>query len=671
MRKGIVGLMALLLLILLTGCQEKATPEERLAQYVKYWNKADFEKMYSDYLNKETKKNVKKEDFVERQEKLYNDLGIKNVKVSYKKASKDKKWDFEKPATIPIQVKMETVAGPVEFEHEMTLLHETIDEKENWYVEWDTSFIFPELAKGDAIRMTTLNPLRGEIRDRNGLPIAINGTGYEIGIVPEKLTDDANKLKLADLLGISIESIDKQLNQGWVKPDLFVPVGRVAKSNTELLEKIAQLAGVTRKDTDMREYPYGEALSHMSGYIGNITGEQLEKWKEDGYTESDIVGRRGLELLLEKRLKGTDGKHIYIDKAVEGIDPVTVAEKPAVNGETITLTIDAELQKTTYDSMRGEAGTSAAVNPKTGETLALVSSPGFDPTEFMLGVSADRNKELSENPLKPLFNRFSKTYAPGSTIKPVSAAIGMEAGTLNPSEGRTIKGETWQKDASWDDYRVTRVHAEAPNPIDLNKALVYSDNIYFAQEALEMGREKFVKGLTNYGFGEEIPFAYGMESSQISNDGTISSEGQLADTAFGQGQMLTNILHLASMYEVFLTDGIMYKPTLFMDEEKGQVWKKDLVSAENATILRTSMRNVVVDGFAQAANLQNIPLAGKTGTAELKAAGEEDGKQNGFFVTYNSENPEFIIAMMIENVEDNDGSAYVAERVSEIYKYGF
>jgi penicillin-binding protein len=251
----------------------------------------------------------------------------------------------------------------------------------------------------------------------------------------------------------------------------------------------------------------------------------------------------------------------------------------------------------------------------------------------------------------------------------MTAAIGMEAGTLDPAEGLTINGETWTKEG-WGNYKVTRVHAEAPNPIDLNKALVYSDNIYFAREALDMGNETFVEGLKGFGFDEEIPFLYNLEASQISNDGKIVSLGRLADTSFGQGEMLTNILHLASMYEVFITDGVMYKPTLLMEDEKSQVWKEGLVSAENAAILRKSLRNVVVDGFAQAANLPTVPLAGKTGTAELKATGQEDGKENGFFVTYNSENPTFILAMMIEGVEDNDGSAYVAELVSTIFAPG-
>ena len=132
--------------------------------------------------------------------------------------------------------------------------------------------------------------------------------------------------------------------------------------------------------------------------------------------------------------------------------------------------------------------------------------------------------------------------------------------------------------------------------------------------------------------------------------------------------MLTNILHLASMYEVFLTDGVMYKPTLFLDEQDVEVWKEGLISAKNASLMQKSLRNVVVDGFAQAGPIFLLYLLlGKTGTAELKATSEEKGKENGFFVTYNSENKAFILAMMIEGVEDNDGSAYVAELVSNVF----
>ncbi len=669
MKKGLIGIFSLLLVILLTGCQEEATPEERLAEYVSHWNKGDFAAMYKDYLNKGTKEVFSNDNFVERQESLQKDLGIENVKVTYTKPEKDTEWNAEKPADFPIKVSMDTIAGPVEFEKTITLVKETRDEDENWFVKWDTSFIFPELEEKDTVGISITKPARGEILDRNGQPIAINGEGEEIGVVPGKFTDEASKTTLAELLGTSVEYIDRQLNQSWVRPTDFVPIEKVAKHETALLDEAIKIPGVTYRKTPMREYPYREALSHLTGYIGVITAEQLEKLKDKGYTESDLVGRQGMEFLLEERLRGKSGVRIYIKPPEKGAETITVAEIKNVDGETVSLTIDAELQQKTYQAMKGEAGTSAAVNPKTGETLALVSSPGFDPSEFMLGISGDSYKKLKEDPINPLLTRFAESYAPGSTLKPITAAIGMEAGTLDPAEGLTIEGETWTKDG-WGNYKVTRVHAEAPNPIDLNKALVYSDNIYFAREALDMGNETFVEGLKGYGFGEEIPFIYNLEASQISNDGKIGSLGRLADTSFGQGEMLTNIVHLASMYEVFITDGVMYKPTLLMDEEKSQVWKEGLVSAENAEILRKSLRNVVVDGFAPAANLPSVPLAGKTGTAELKAAGEDRGKENGFFVTYNSENPTFILAMMIEGVEDNDGSAYVAELVSTIFSSG-
>lgn len=668
MGKKLTMILALAFLIFLAGCQQQASPEDRLKAYIEHWNNGEFSEMYSAYLNQGTKEAYAKTAFVERQQKLYEDLAVENVEVTYTEPAEDTEWDNENPADFSVQVKMDTLAGPVEFEKNMTLLFETQEDTEDWFVEWDPSFIFEQLETGDEVRVSTTSAARGEILDRNKQPIAINGTGYTIGVVPENFTDASVKEELAEILEISVATIDEKMNQSWVQENQFVPISKAAKNNTELLEQVEAIPGATYQETAMREYPYGEALGHLSGYIGPITAEKLEELKDEGYTSTDSIGRRGLEQTLEERLRGKSGVKILIEKQGDTGEVLTIAETPPENGETVTLTIDAELQKSTYDSMEGEAGASAAVDPETGETLALVSSPAYDPNEYLLGISESRFKELSEDPLNPLFNRFGAAYAPGSTIKPVTAAIGLETGTLNPSDGLQIDGATWQKDGSWGDYRVTRLHPEAPNPIDLNKALVYSDNIYFARQALEMGNDAFVAGLKNFGFGEEIPFALELQTSQISNEGTLGSEGQLADTSFGQGQMLTNILHLATMYEPFLTDGIMYKPLLFMDEEKSQVWKDGLLSAENAEVLRTGMRNVVVDGYAQSANRPSVKIAGKTGTAELKGAIGEEGQENGFFVAYDSERPDFILAMMIESIEDNGGSDYVAGFAAKVFE---
>ncbi|GKV68827.1 penicillin-binding protein [Sporosarcina sp. NCCP-2716] len=667
MNKFKLLLMAAAVLLLLSGCSKKETPDERLQAYVGLWNDQKFSAMYKDYISSETKNVFAEDEFAERQEKLIKDLAISDLKVTADKPKEDTEWDEDKPAVFTIHVAMETTAGPVKFDKELTMVYEEQQEEKHWFADWDPSFILPGMTATDTVQVQTTKAVRGKIFDRHGHPIAMNGTGFEAGIVPGKFTDAARKADVAKLLNVSTEYIDKQLNQAWVQPDYFVPIANVAKTNETLLTKLIEIPGLTYQETSMREYPYGAALAHLAGYIGPITAELLEKHKDAGYTESDLIGRQGLEKMLEERLRGENGAGIYLKGPEAGATLQKVVVRDAVDGENITLTIDAELQKQAFDAMRGEPGAAAAVDPMTGETLALVSSPSFDPAEFMLGISGDRYKQLSEDPKQPLFNRFAASYAPGSSIKPITAAIGLEAGTLDPAKGLPINGKTWQKDSSWGAYRVTRVHPEAPNPIDLNKALIYSDNIYFAQQALALGKEKFITGLESFGFGEEIPFALNLSPSQISNDGKLASAGQLADTSFGQGQMLTNILHLAAMYEPIVTNGIMYKPTLFEEEKTQQVWKQDLLSKEHVDILKTDLRNVVLDGFAQKANLPDIPIAGKTGTAELKKSGEESGQENGYFVSYRTDHPDFLLAMMIEHVEDNNGSGYVAELSSAVY----
>ncbi|WP_025783463.1 penicillin-binding transpeptidase domain-containing protein [Sporosarcina sp. D27] len=668
MKKLLCAISILFVSILLTGCKEKETPGDRMQAYVSNWNESKFSEMYNDFLNTDTKEMFDADEFVDRQEKLAEDLEIKNLKITYKKPKEETKWDEEKPAVFPIQISMDTIAGPIEFEKELTWRYETHEDTDNWYAGWDPSFILPKLTEKDKIQISTMPAKRGKIFDRNGNPLAVNGTGYEAGIVPGKFTDETKKSELSKLLNTTVEFIDKQVNQSWVQPDYFVPIAPVSKNNQALLDKLITIPGVTYQETEMREYPYGESAAHLTGYIGKITAELLEKHKDEGYKETDLIGRQGLERILEDRLRGKDGVGIYIKSPDSGATLQKVVETEAVNGENISLTIDAELQKKIFTSMKGEPGASAAVDPQTGETLALVSSPSFEPTEFMLGVSGERYKKLSEDPLKPLFNRFAAAYAPGSSLKPITAAIGMEKGTLTPEKGLSITGKTWQKDSSWGAYRVSRLHPEAPNPLNLKNALIYSDNIYFAQQALAIGKEDFISGLTKFGFGEEIPFMLNISPSQISNDGTIASEGQLADTSFGQGQMLANILHLATIYEPILTNGIMYKPTLLLDDKTQKVWKEGILSKETADVLKRDLRSVVVDGFAQAVNIPDIPISGKTGTAELKTSADGRGQENGFFVSYNTNNPAFILAMMIENVEDNGGSGYVAEFASEVYK---
>lgn len=656
----------IVLMVALSACSKKEdTPVDRLSAYVDLWGKAEFKEMFDEYVSESSKDSFGKEEFIDRTEKLYEDLGISDVDIIFNKPKEEKDVKKEEKVQFPVKIKMETVAGPIEFEKKVQLVYEEREEVKGWFVDWDPSFTLPDLEQVDKVGISKIESERGEIFDRNGQPIAINGSGAEIGVIPEKFNAEADAGKLASLLGVKADYINEQINQSWVQPDYFVPIKKISFTQESDYEAVFQIPGVTTMQVDMREYPYGESLAHLVGYIGRINAEELEEFKDENYKETDLLGKRGLEQLLEERLRGTDGIEIYIEKTEHNSEKITIAEKPAEDGEEFVLTIDAVLQRDTFKAMDGEPGAAATIDPKTGEVLVLTSSPAFDPNEFVVGISSARYAALSEDPNEPLLNRFAATYAPGSAIKPLTAAIGMEAGTLKPAEGHTINGKKWQKDSSWGKFNITRLYTP-PNPVNLEKALVFSDNIYFAKEALKIGRDPFIKGLEGFGYGEKIPFSYPLRKSQISNDGKIASEGQLADTSFGQGEMLMNIVHLASTFAPIVNEGTMFKPVLFDDEKKSDVWKEGLISPENAKILQKDLRKVITDGHAEALDVPSIEISGKTGTAELKATQKESGKENGFLVAYPTKEMDYIIAMMIENIEDKGGSGFVAKKLVKV-----
>ncbi|MFK4996808.1 NTF2-like N-terminal transpeptidase domain-containing protein [Bacillus sp. N9] len=219
----------------------------------------------------------------------------------------------------PLSATMETVAGKVTFDHEATLVKEEIDETTNWYVDWNTTYIFPELDVGDKVSISTTPAKRGDILDKNGIELAETGLALQIGLVPEQMEgqEEAIKKNVSKLLGISVEQIDKALNASWVKPNLFVPIKTVAADESELLEKLYAIQAVQSMKTEARIYPLGEAAAHLTGNIGTITAEEIDKYPEKNYGSNDVIGKRGLEKVLEDRLRGENGIKIMIKKKMD------------------------------------------------------------------------------------------------------------------------------------------------------------------------------------------------------------------------------------------------------------------------------------------------------------------------------------------------------------------
>ena len=657
-------LLMLILMITAVGCNKNVpTPDERLSKFINLWQDQKFSEMYA-YLSKEAKQSITKKDFVSRYEKLYSDLEINDIKVSYKKPSDKEDFKKKDKASISFSASMNSAAGEIAFDKDAALVKEEKDKKENWYLNWDTTYIFSDLEKDDKVSIKTIKAERGDIVDKKEKPLATNGTIYEVGLVPEQMGDDKNAAieQVAKLLDIKQETVEKALQADWVQPSYFVPIKKVAKDDQKLLDKLFAIPGVQKQDTTGRIYPFGEAGAHLIGYVGNITAEELEEQKGKGYSSTDVIGKRGLEQVYEEQLKGKNGVEITIAKA-DGSN-VVLAEKPVENGQDIKLTVDADLQKEIYEKMDGEAGTAAAIDPTTGETLALVSSPAYDPNKMVVGLTTKERQNYNDNKLEPFTNRFKLTYAPGSVLKPIVAAGALTEKVITPEETRSITAKSWQKDKSWGSYYVTRVHSSA-QPVNLATALLYSDNIYFAQTALDLGKDKYTNEMKKFGFEEELSYPYPIEKSSI---GKLDTDIQLADSGYGQGQVEMSVLHLAAAYSPFVNEGNLIKPILLSTEEKGQVWKKNIISSSTAKTISDDLQQVIEspNGTAHAGEIAGKTLAGKTGTAELKAKQGEKGTENGWYVAYDKKNKDLLIAMMIEGVQDKGGSSHVVKKVKKI-----
>lgn len=652
-------LTCIFFVLLLSGCTDTPNPENRFTEYTKLWNQQNFEKMY-DYLSQDTKKTITKKQFVERYQKIYKGIEIKNLKVTYKIPEDLPDHGDAKQIKIPYSVSMNTLAGPVHYQHHAILVKEGKDDKENWFIKWNTSYIFPDLEAGDRVSVQKYPAVRGEIVDRNDRFLAMNGTVVQVNLIPEQLFGTTIS-QVANLLNISAKEIQDKLNQSWVKPGYLVPIKKLSPNDVATINQLSNLAGVSLTNAEERVYPYGEAAAHLIGYVGVVSAEDLKKHK--GYTSQDVIGKRGLEQLLESRLKGEPGAKVSIDKA-NGTEKI-IAEHKGKEGESIKLTIDAELQKDIYRQYQNKKGSAAAIDPKTGETLALVSSPSFDPNQIVLGMSKEQQKALENDPAQPLFNRFSAVYTPGSTLKGITAAIALKNG-INPNVAIPIQGLTWKR-PNWKDYYITRV-IDPGIPVDMEKALVYSDNIYFAQKVLQLGKEKLTNGLKQFGFEESLPFDYPITSSKIGN---INSEGRLADSGYGQGQVQMSTLHLAVAYSAFLNHGSLIKPELIMKEKmKPILWKKHVIIAQDAQKVTGMLKQVIEDPNGSAHPLADLHLnlAGKTGTAEIKATKQSIGTENGWFVALDTKNSSFIMAWVMEDVKKQGGSHIVVEKMRPVLK---
>ena len=646
-KKWIIGISACVLLIVSVFFvfNQGKSNEQVVTEYFELLKKKDYKQMYQ-MLNPKIVYTPTQKYFVEKYKEFYEEIDAKNIQI---------KILDEQDSVIEYLIYIDTLAGRITYRNKVGVKDEQI--------QFNKNLIMDGYTDGCKIKITTYNPeKRGRILDRNGKVLAEDGKGYSVGLVKGKLNGENDYGQIAQYLETDVETLQKKMSASWINDDSFVPIKTVSEATKNDLtnKNILGINGVKISTVSIRTYPYDKVASHIVGYVQNVNAEDLKKHKNEGYNSTSVIGRNGIEAAYEEKLKGiTSGKIELVDKNDKVIKELCHKEVK-MSPQDITLTIDIDLQQSLYNEYQNDKSASVALNPKTGEVLALESTPSYSNNDFVLGLSTDKWNALNNDVNQPLMSRYKQTYTPGSSMKPITAAIGLETKTIDPNKDLGAK-DKWQKDSSWGNYYVTTLHAPSPN--DLKNAITYSDNVYFARSALNIGKDNLFKYYKNLKIGEKIPFELALNKSQYINKNQKVSDQLIADSGYGQGQILMNPVQLASIYSAFVNNGSIYQPHIVQGQTK--TWIKNVFSKETTKTIKEALINAIADknGTGHAIYHDHVVLAGKTGTAEIKQRqSDTTGTELGWFtVMTTDEKQPILMTTVVEDVKNRGGSGYVVE----------
>ena len=560
-----------------------------------------------------------------------------------------------------------------------------------------------EQAESNRTAIVPIVPNRGLILDRNGVVLATNYSAYTLEIMPSKV---ANIEATIEALGefIDIQPRDKRRFKKLredSKSFESLPI-RTRLTDEEVARFAAQrfrFPGVDIKARLFRSYPYGELGSHVVGYIGRINQrekERIEESEDEGnYRGTDYIGKLGVEQSFETQLHGITGVE-QVETSAGGRAIRKLASSPATPGNTVMLSIDIKLQKLVEDMFGDRRGALVAMDPRSGEILAFVSKPTFDPNLFVDGIDNESWQALNESIDKPLLNRALRgTYPPGSTYKPFMAMAALEAGKRAPS---AIINDT----GSWTfGGHQFRSHGPPLGTVDMHQSIVKSSNVYYYSLANELGVDAIHDFMKPLGFGQITGIdingeVRGILPNQLWKRNTYKKAeqqkwyaGETISLGIGQGYNAFTMLQLAQATAVLAASGIKHKPRLILGTQDSVT--RALVPAvidppedlkfkpENVEVIRRAMVGVTQDGtsarvFAGASYLSG----GKTGTAQAVSVGQKDKynaanleehlRDHALYTAFApADNPQIALALVVENA--GFGAAHAAPIARRVFDY--
>ena len=686
-------------LMMVPGCEgalaHRGTPTPESSQlpplptveaFLQAWGNGDYGAMYG-LLSSSAQEEISEEEFT-----WFHQSIMEEATATSHELEMENLVEGEGEAQADFTLTLHTVLlGTLAVDNQLPLVWEDV----GWRVDWVPGVMFSSLSGDNVVYLHRLTSARANIYDRNGQPLAIDGSKVTVGVVPQDIEDENALLaELSPILNMSWDEIQSLYTAEGIQPHWFVPIADLSfEESLAHADTLNSLPGVMLQETPIRTYPEGDLAAHVLGYLGEISREELAMLGAQGYLEGDAIGKAGLERWGETYLAGSLGGILSV-VTPEGELVETIAEYPATQSRSIYSTIDLELQRVAENALGEHQGAVVALDPNNGEILALATSPRYDPNELTWGrFDAARWEALASDAARPLVNRATQgAYPTGSVFKVVTAAAAMEGAGFSLHTTINCTGSWSGLGAGWVKYDWLRTGHGA---MDFRWALTRSCDVFFWEMGLRLNSvdENLLPSYAHFfGFGEPTGLDAIDESEGLVPDPEWKEEyftgegnpfwvpGDAVNLAVGQGDLLASPLQVANMMAAIANGGILYRPHLVMRISGTPQEEEQVFTASERGRLPISEANlqVVRDGLAGVTSAQGgtavrafegaaFTSAGKTGTAETPSE-----KPHAWFAGYAPvEAPQIVVAVVVEN--SGEGSVFAApicRQVMEAFLFG-
>jgi penicillin-binding protein 2 len=553
-------------------------------------------------------------------------------------------------------------------------------------------------SESNRTRLVRVPSARGVVYDRRGDILVDNRPSFDVVFVPEDARDrKATLRRLASVLGESETQLHERLRAPSKRPAYEGIVVRrdlewddVVRVETHQLE----LPGVSLQVVPRRTYPFGPLASHLLGYVGEVSEKELAGSDTMAVRPGDVVGKASLERAWDVELRGVAGEQ-QVEVDALGRRMRVLDETPDVSGDTLTLTIDRNLQEVAEQALGDRNGAIVAIDPRNGEILAMVSHPSYDPNLFARGLRREESRALMQDPAKPLVNRAVQgQFAPGSTFKVAVAAGALEAGVATQGSGVSCGGGT-----QFGNHYFRCWRKGGHGHVDLHEAIVQSCDVFFYTYGPRLGIDALARYVRSLGLGQLTGVQLDHEKAGTIPDSEWKMRrfkqpwypGETLSVAIGQGYVTATPLQMANLAAMIANGGTRYRPHYVrrVDAPDGSVRhvvEPDVlghaeISPANLQIVREAMRDVVMTdrGTGKKARIPGVTIAGKTGTAQVVKMGERARSNKGaratrdhaWFIAFAPyEAPEIAVACIVENA-GGGGGAIAAPTVRQVLAHYF